>query len=177
MSARVYFGYPPDKAANVALSTIKSFLAQSKFPKRVVLCAFSEEAAKPLQAALSQKHPSPRIDPLLAQVMFHYTSKTGKEGIEASGAIHVSTPFGNDARPDAILGEGVYVTDLDPRKHNKNVIKSQTQALYVDECVRLDLPDDRLRRSEDNHHVYVFPETVLASEQPGGRFQWMQCSD
>merc|ERR1712048_929014 len=99
------------------------------------------------------------------------------ENITLSGKIQKSTPYGNDARADAILGEGVYVTDLDPRKHRKSDIQSETLASSVDECVKVDLPGDMLVRSPYSDHVYVFPDTVLASKQPGGRFQWLQCSD
>ena len=47
------FGYPPDKAAKVAVAVCRDHAKAHEFPKRIVLVAFDAKQAEPLKAALT----------------------------------------------------------------------------------------------------------------------------
>ena len=47
------FGYPPAAAAEIAVGTVETFLADNDLPAHVVLCAFSEEDASILKEAVA----------------------------------------------------------------------------------------------------------------------------
>lgn len=47
------FGFPADRAARIAVATVRAHLAGHDWPKRVILVAFDEEAALPLRRALA----------------------------------------------------------------------------------------------------------------------------
>jgi len=46
------YGFPPDRAARIALREIRAFLAQHDLPDSVTLVAFDTESLRPLQNAL-----------------------------------------------------------------------------------------------------------------------------
>jgi O-acetyl-ADP-ribose deacetylase (regulator of RNase III) len=48
------FGYPMHAAAEVAVRTITDFLTTDELPRRVILCAFDEDAANVLDGALGR---------------------------------------------------------------------------------------------------------------------------
>jgi O-acetyl-ADP-ribose deacetylase (regulator of RNase III) len=52
VSAGVY-GFPPDRAARVAVAAVRAWQAAHERPSRVVLVAFGEPSAVPLRAALA----------------------------------------------------------------------------------------------------------------------------
>ncbi len=45
-------------------------------------------------------------------ILYHYTTKEGKEGIRVSGVIYESKK--TEAKDDARFGDGVYLTSLPP---------------------------------------------------------------
>ncbi|HCX66482.1 macro domain-containing protein [Parvibaculum sp.] len=47
------FGYPPDKAARIAVAACREHMKAHEFPRRIVLVAFDEKQAEPLKAALT----------------------------------------------------------------------------------------------------------------------------
>ncbi|MEP2829948.1 macro domain-containing protein [Parvibaculum sp.] len=47
------FGYPPEKAARIAVAACRDHMKTHEFPQRIVLVAFDEEQAEPLKAALT----------------------------------------------------------------------------------------------------------------------------
>lgn len=47
------FGYPPADAARIAVGAVHDHLAAHDWPKRVILVAYDEGAARPLRAALA----------------------------------------------------------------------------------------------------------------------------
>lgn len=48
------YGYPPDAAARVAVTTVRATLTDDTLPERVVLCAFDARASLTLQTALAE---------------------------------------------------------------------------------------------------------------------------
>jgi len=48
------YGFPKDKAAQIASTTVKQFLAQHPFPKTVIFCCFDEENYQIYQNLLSE---------------------------------------------------------------------------------------------------------------------------
>lgn len=46
------YGYPKEEAAQVAVRTVKEFLAQNEFPEKVIFCCFDEENMKIYQKLL-----------------------------------------------------------------------------------------------------------------------------
>lgn len=48
------YGFPKDRAARLALATCKAHLTAAAWPRRVVLCSFSEEDAEVLAAARAE---------------------------------------------------------------------------------------------------------------------------
>ena len=49
------YGYPADRAAEIAIDTVLAFLRESPLPERVLLCAFSRAAAEISRAILSAR--------------------------------------------------------------------------------------------------------------------------
>jgi O-acetyl-ADP-ribose deacetylase (regulator of RNase III) len=47
------YGYPVDAAATIAVREVRAWLSSHDLPERVVLCAFGQESADALDAALS----------------------------------------------------------------------------------------------------------------------------
>jgi len=47
------YGYPLEEATQVAVQTIRKWIAEHEGPKRILLCAFSPEVARAYRAALS----------------------------------------------------------------------------------------------------------------------------
>ena len=47
------FGYPPAKAAKVAVANCRDHAKAHAFPQKIVLVAFDEKQAEPLKAALT----------------------------------------------------------------------------------------------------------------------------
>lgn len=47
------FGYPPEKAAKVAVAACREHMKTHEFPRRILLVAFDAKQAEPLKAALT----------------------------------------------------------------------------------------------------------------------------
>lgn len=47
------FGYPPEKAAKVAVAVCREHMKTHEFPRRILLVAFDEKQAEPLREALT----------------------------------------------------------------------------------------------------------------------------
>lgn len=47
------FGYPPEKAAKVAVAACREHMKTHEFPRRILLVAFDAKQAEPLEAALT----------------------------------------------------------------------------------------------------------------------------
>ncbi|TVR99959.1 MAG: O-acetyl-ADP-ribose deacetylase [Rhodospirillales bacterium] len=48
------YRFPPERAARIAVATVRSFLADHNCPERVVFCCFSQESADLHRAAVSE---------------------------------------------------------------------------------------------------------------------------
>ena len=59
-------------------------------------------------------------------LLYHYTTKDGKDGIAQGRVIYQST----DQIKDCLLGEGVYLTSLSPRSHSKEDIARNNYGEY-----------------------------------------------
>ncbi|MBB35205.1 MAG: O-acetyl-ADP-ribose deacetylase [Hirschia sp.] len=51
------YGYPPEKAAPLAITACKAWLTLNKPPQRIVLCCFSDDSAAQHVAALEEAYP------------------------------------------------------------------------------------------------------------------------
>lgn len=49
------YGYPKDKAADVAVDTVTEFLAEDALPEKVIFCCFDEETAAIMRRTLEKK--------------------------------------------------------------------------------------------------------------------------
>ncbi len=49
------YRFPPDRAAEIAVATVRAFLAESALPERVILCCFSEASAQAHMAACERR--------------------------------------------------------------------------------------------------------------------------
>jgi O-acetyl-ADP-ribose deacetylase (regulator of RNase III) len=47
------YRFPPDRAARIAVSTVRAFLANSDVPERVIFCCFGEASADAHRAAMA----------------------------------------------------------------------------------------------------------------------------
>ncbi|MDD3042526.1 MAG: O-acetyl-ADP-ribose deacetylase [Methanosarcinaceae archaeon] len=50
------YGYPPERAAKLAVSGVERFLEANELPEKVILVCFDEEACRALRAALAGKN-------------------------------------------------------------------------------------------------------------------------
>ncbi len=48
------FGFPPDRAARIAVATVRAFLAAHVLPQRVIFCCFGGESVAAHQAAMAE---------------------------------------------------------------------------------------------------------------------------
>lgn len=48
------YGFPPERAAGIAVATVADFLARANWPRRVIFCCFSAESAALHRAALER---------------------------------------------------------------------------------------------------------------------------
>ena len=58
--------------------------------------------------------------------LYHYTTTEGKDGIKRDKVIYQST----DTIKDCLLGEGVYLTSLNPNRNSKETIAKNNYGMY-----------------------------------------------
>ena len=106
-------GYPSEKAASVAINTVKEFLqSHGSQVDRIIFCIHLEKDFKIYEQEL-------RIHFSVKTVtLYHYTDEKGKDGIERSQVIRVSP----DGSKSAMKGEGVYFTSLSPWDNTRDKI-------------------------------------------------------
>ena len=99
-------------------------------------------------------------------VYYHYTDQDSLKKIKQSRRIRKSVL----SNKDAIFGEGVYLTKLDPRNANKfqialnNYDEGWLQGLIegkIDCYIKINIPGSRVEQAPSDRDIYVYPNADI----------------
>lgn len=134
----------------VALSSVSSLRGSMHRKQLKQMRATSDSNEEPKEPEEPEEE---RLGPF-----YHYTDGEGADGINESGTLRPST----DTVVDAIRGEGIYVTDLDPINNSKKDILENNYGAEVDDnedqadyYVPFTVSTERWDVEEVRDHVYV----------------------
>ena len=99
-----------------------------------------------------------------SEFLYHYTNESGKNGILTNGLIQAS----QSKEGDAVLGEGVYLTELGPEHGKATILRNnygkhsltKGKADYYFEFISIQLKGVHQSQVVDGRIVWRFPKSI-----------------